>query len=220
MASADPARAATQVQAAFVTKLAKEPDDERILMLHGRVLDGDTAAADELATLELPRVRQRLRVRAPREEPEAIQTAADDALLEYIGHPANYDQTRGSLLAWLVGIGCNRLKGFRRERRRRLARQVPDGIDFSLYAIVTPPDSAEEADELGMALRRDCLRAAARTPLERALVEAKLVHASMATQVEACGLTGLPAIRARAILYRVWENLVARARRAWKRGGS
>jgi DNA-directed RNA polymerase specialized sigma24 family protein len=220
MGSANPGNPAEQVAPALMAKLAKRSDEERVLVLHGRVLVGDAEAADEVAALELPRVRRGLRVRAAREEPEAIETAADDALLEYIRHPAKYDATRGSLQTWLIGIGCNRLKDLRRERRRRLSRQIPQGIDLSLYAITAPPDAAQDADEFEMAQRRDCLRAAARTPQERALVEAKLVDASMATQVEACGLTELPAMRARAIVYRIWENLVARAQRAWKRGGS
>ena len=210
----DPGSPAAQVAAGLMTGRAKRRDEERILVLHGRVLAGDADAAEELAALVLPRVRRGLQAAAPREAPEAIDTAVDDAVMIYLRDPTKYDSSRASLLTWVDGIAHKCLKHLQRERRR-LARERPGGVDFSAYAIVAAPDGAADAAEREI-VQRESLRTAARTLGERALVEAKLEGAPMEAQVQACGLHVLPESKARTIIYRMWENLVRRAKRALK----
>jgi DNA-directed RNA polymerase specialized sigma24 family protein len=213
----DPASLAAGVAGAIVTRRSRRPNDERLAALHARVLQGDREAADEIALLLLPDVRRGVRSAAPREDPHAIDTVVDDAVMVHLREPAAFDPARASLVSWLVAIALNKLKGLQRSRRRRLAHEQPEGVDFSQKPVSVSADDDAAARERKMARWAAALRAAVRTPRERALVEARLAGAGFDAQATAYGIEGLPKAKARVVLYRAWENLVRRARRILKR---
>ena len=204
------------VARAVVAAIDQIQERTHLATLHGRVLVGDSQAASEVAQLLLLRIRHMLRRRV-REEPDLIETVADDAILVYLGNPSAYDSTRGGLVSWLIGIALNKLHGYRRSTFRRDCRECQVGVDLSQLGPPSLPDDVETERESWIAERECVLRRTAKTPQECALIDARLAGASSALQVQALGLAHLPAAEAVHIAYRVWENVVRRARRQWIR---
>jgi RNA polymerase sigma-70 factor (ECF subfamily) len=88
--------------------------------LHARLLSrDDICASSEIAETFLPRLSAALRRRfSSLPDPHLTDTAAVDALLQYLSHPERFDPSRGSLIGYLyMDAYGNAVDKLRRERR-------------------------------------------------------------------------------------------------------
>ena len=71
-------------------------------VLHQRVLDGDVTAPARVAEVFMPLITRRLRRRFPRlGDSHLIDTAVEDALMNYFNRPQQYDPAKSSLASYL-----------------------------------------------------------------------------------------------------------------------
>ena len=84
-----------------------ESDDKQALNkesqnLHARIVAGDITAQSELAVLVLPVLTKRLNYKFPfLFDPDLIDMAVTDALLNYFAHPDYYQADKQSLMSYL-----------------------------------------------------------------------------------------------------------------------
>lgn len=88
--------------------------------LHQLLLEGDVTAPARIAEAFMPPVLARLRTRYSRlPDPDLVDTAVEDAFVNYLSHPQQYDPDKGSLVAYLRmaanGDLLNLLKRTRKE---------------------------------------------------------------------------------------------------------
>ncbi len=103
--------------------------------LHERLLGGDVTAPAEIAERFAPALVTHLQRRFPNlYDPHLVETAADDALLDYLRRPQQFDPRRLSLSAYLGMAARGDLLNALRERRaeaRRVALDDP-AMDIEL----------------------------------------------------------------------------------------
>lgn len=76
---------------------------QRALVIHQRLLDGDPTASPDAADLLLDPLVRRLRTKWPRPDfAEACHDAAVEVVVAYLSAPDRYDPTRSLLLTWLA----------------------------------------------------------------------------------------------------------------------
>jgi DNA-directed RNA polymerase specialized sigma24 family protein len=151
----------------------------------------------------------------PREDPHAIDTVSEDAVLMYLRDPARYNPVKSRLLTWLTNVAIRRLIDFERSRRRRSARESPT-VDVTSLPVAAPAEVAEP-DDAWMTAHRAAILAAARSDAERAFILARLEGAPRDVQAVALGVGHLGTEEARREMNRVWQLLGRRARRGWLR---
>src|SRR5689334_13864032 len=77
--------------------------NERALNLHTRIVAGDMTAPAELAELVLPVLTDRLTKKYPTiYDPDLIDIAVTDAVLNYCAHPESYKPQKLSLIGYLL----------------------------------------------------------------------------------------------------------------------
>jgi DNA-directed RNA polymerase specialized sigma24 family protein len=76
--------------------------NEESQVLHTRIIAGDITAQSELAVLVLPILTRRLNYKFPLLfDPDLIDIAVTDALINYFARPNNYQPTKQSLMSYL-----------------------------------------------------------------------------------------------------------------------
>lgn len=158
--------------------------------LHTRALAGDLGAQADFCAGVFTEVRRQLRAARPREDPDFIDMALDDALARYGARPETYDPDRGHPFALFRKMAIDRLVDLQRSRGRRLAHEVTAGIHVETVELAAEPfdDPAERASDFArLAELRVQFLAVCRTARDRAFVHAWLDggrHADLATVLE------------------------------------
>lgn len=98
----------------------------RLLQLHARALTGSSEALNDIGQMALPFLVCALRRRFPRVTNDEIESAVDDALLDYMRRPTCFDPNRGTgLIGFLLCVAQHNLLDYvRREVRRRKAESA------------------------------------------------------------------------------------------------
>lgn len=187
------------------------PDRVDFEQLHELVLAGDEAAVETTAR-EATRVLSTAFSRLyPREDPDAIGGAVDDALVGYVSDPRQFNPSRAKLLTWLGNIVKHRLiDRWRREQTRRIDERRIDA-QTPRPSQATPEQDLETAEE--RALNRQRILAVAKSPTDRAFLEARLDGASVQEQAKAAGAGELPLATARRLVNRRADTIRHTARR-------
>lgn len=113
--------------------------------LHQRLLDGDLTATAEIAESFMRPLYAKLYRRYPKlDDPHLIETAVEDALLNYFGRPQQYDPGRLNLFSYLrmsaEGDLRNLLSKHRKDRERHVALETVELNDTSSEQSVEVPD--------------------------------------------------------------------------------
>ena len=144
--------------------------------LHARLLAGDAEAGEEICRVLLPvlgrLLTRRLQAAGLRTDAPTTTSAAGDALVKYVNHPARYDPGRGRLEYWLVVIARNIVLDSLRHEADWRTHEVSVGFDV-LDRTPGPDSSQDPADDPSQAARVQVL-AAAHTATEHAFLSAKL----------------------------------------------
>jgi RNA polymerase sigma-70 factor, ECF subfamily len=198
----------------------EQRDHERVL--HGRLLDGDPLATVDLFRHFSSLLVRRLAVRYQTTDPELIEEAVSQALLDYFTHPDRYDPSKRSLRGYLAMSAERDLQNLRqaRQSRSRLLREENPGEldDQARRQWEAGGDVADEIaeDETAQALWEKAM-AVARTDEERIVQRLRLEgERSTAVYAAALGWADLPFDEQQRRLYRVKDRLDQRFRR---RGG-
>jgi hypothetical protein len=97
---------------------------ERALDCHRRFLQQDPIAFDQLYDLTFGHVYAGIRAKATWvRDNHLVETAANDAFLDYYAHPARFDGSQSNLVSWLIRIGWRDLQNAT-DPRRADARKV------------------------------------------------------------------------------------------------
>ena len=126
-------------------------DESWLTSIHERLLRNDPTAPSELAETVLDLVISRLHKANPvLDDSDLIQTAAIDALINYIKRPQQYDPTKRGLVGYLVmsaqGDLTNALAAIRKRREREVSldsvelRKIDRNIELEV-------DDGDEANE-------------------------------------------------------------------------
>jgi RNA polymerase sigma-70 factor (ECF subfamily) len=117
--------------------------DDPVQTAHKRLLGGDRVASEELATLLLRPLVERLEHRWPGwAHTEMLYDAAVDVFLDYVAAPERFDLERKTLLGWLELAAHRDLTNrYRSARQRRAIELVPTSSigDAERPAIELPP---------------------------------------------------------------------------------
>ncbi len=126
--------------------------NEKLLNLHARMITGDLVARSELAELALPVLTERLSKRHPTIfDPDLIDTAVTDALLNYFAHPDRYKPEGSSLIGYLLmsanGDLLNLLKPKSVERN---SIQLDEDVELRDRYAEIPVESSVAANDLNV----------------------------------------------------------------------
>jgi hypothetical protein len=91
--------------------------DDRLLALVVRVRAGDRSARDAFAHATLDRLSHRVRSANPREDQDACDSAAADAIVEFLDHADRYNRDRLDVIDYLFIAAHHNVKDLRRSRR-------------------------------------------------------------------------------------------------------
>lgn len=166
------------------------PDLARCFDLHQRVVQGDSAALDELAERLLP-VMQRLLRRAFHFVADAdISTAVEDAFLEYARAPGRMDLSRGvPLERCLMPAASRNLANLLQSERRRKVREAAYALRLPRHPLLSEPNAIATADR---SRTRQQILGVAVTPAERrALVLMLRGERATAVLAQVLGLSDL-----------------------------
>ncbi len=118
-----------------VQRMSDDDDLESIgLRLHARLLEGTDRAADEIILHYRPHLIAAISRGFPRlSDPHLVETAANDALLAYLGRPEKFDPARSSLIAYLyMHARSNLIDLFRQQTRiKKNHSEFEDGLTSS-----------------------------------------------------------------------------------------
>jgi hypothetical protein len=73
---------------------SKNETTDDSLHLHVKLISGDPTASTQIAEKHLPRLIMDLKRKFPQVEDHAVETAAEDALMNYLLHPNRFDPSR------------------------------------------------------------------------------------------------------------------------------
>lgn len=203
------------------------------LALHQRLLSGELVVTEEIAELYLEPLSRRLsRASAAYLDPQIVEQAAIDALLDYLQHPQRYQPERVPLDAYLLMAAKRDLKNALRSERRHTARAIPlDGSAPAVeLALAARNESVEEVVmenvdlELPAGLDRaralDLVLAAFSDPIERRLLRLYLDgERRTAAYAAVLGIGDRPAGEQRQTVKRVKDRFEKRLTRLRARAG-
>jgi RNA polymerase sigma-70 factor (ECF subfamily) len=207
--------------------LAGEQDDQKH---HERVLHERLLAGDPLATTDLFRhfavsLFRRLMTRYPTTDPDLVEQAVSQALLDYFVRPERYDDSKRSLRGYLTMAAERDLLNLRAVRPRR-SRMIRDASPVELDAEARR--QWEEGGDIADAIAEDETASelwaeamsVARTDEERTVQRLRLDgERSTAAYAAALGWTDLPFAEQQRRLYRIKDRLDQRWRRRRERYG-
>jgi RNA polymerase sigma-70 factor, ECF subfamily len=198
-------------------------DGERAL--HERLLAGDPLATLDLFTHFAPLMRRRLAARFATTDPDLVEEAVSDALLDYFLRPERYDASRRSLRGYLFMVAERDLLNLRDRNRRRQGRlRLVDAVELDARARNEwegggQIDAALVDDEAAAALWSEAM-AVARTDEERIVQRLRLDgERATAAYAAALGWVDLPPAEQRRRLYQIKDRLDQRWRRHGRRHG-
>lgn len=203
----------------------RDDDQERERALHERLLAGDPLATVDLFSHFAPRLLRRLTARFATTDPELIEEAVSESLLDYFLRPERYDPARRSLRGYLLMVAERDLLNLLDQHRRRQGRLRPvEAVELDARA----RKEWAEGDDIAAAIVDDEAAAAlwseamtvARTDEER-IVQRLRLEGERATAVYAAALgwTDLPPTEQRRRLYQIKDRLDQRWRRHGGRHG-
>jgi DNA-directed RNA polymerase specialized sigma24 family protein len=101
--------------------------------LHHRLLEGDVTSTAEIAELFMPIIIDRLNRRYPNlGDPHLIETAVEDALMNYFERPEQYDPAKLSLAGYLrMSANGDLLNALKREKRRPKQESLEEYVELS-----------------------------------------------------------------------------------------
>lgn len=146
----------------------------------------------------------------PSAPPHDVDTAIDDAVMNYIRHPELFHPAGAPLDFWLSTAVLNRLKDLKRSYRRFVRRALPVGVSLDLFKAPLQPDP--EPHVTTEECRRRIL-AVATKPDEVAFVEVRLNEGDIITQAKAICGKELDPETARKVVNRMVNKLHRRGER-------
>lgn len=193
---------------AALAPVHEETAPERHLRRHDCLLTGDRDVRDGIVAEFLPLLGGALRRRWPGANDGMVGTAVTDALLEYFRAPASYDRSQMPLAAFLTVVAHRRLQNVERSLHRRRQHEEAAGDALPDVAVATVVRVSRFPDL--RAVMNVC-----ETREERAFLHAKL-RGEKGTPVLAAilGLTHLASEDQQAGVYRFWDRLRRRLKRA------
>jgi len=100
--------------------------------LHQRLLDDDVTASAEIAELFMPIVINKLSRGYPNLDPHLIQTAVEDALMNYFGRPEQYDPAKLDMAGYLrMSANGDLLNLLEREKRVTNQQSLSEYVELS-----------------------------------------------------------------------------------------
>jgi|DewCreStandDraft_1066081.scaffolds.fasta_scaffold13459_3 hypothetical protein len=129
--------------------------------LHARLLAGDPTAPAELAETSLPRLVARLGRYYKNVDPQLLESAAIDAVLDLAMHPHRYDPARGRLASYLLMAARRDLLNALQRTQRRAAHERPLTVidpsagDVELASPARNLRASEADDPLELLIQRE-----------------------------------------------------------------
>jgi len=100
-------------------------------ILHQRLLDGDVTAPAEIAELFMPIVINKLSRGYPNLDSHLIETAVEDALMNYFGRPEQYDPAKLDLAGYLrMSANGDLLNLLEREKRMTNQQSLSEYVEL------------------------------------------------------------------------------------------
>jgi RNA polymerase sigma-70 factor (ECF subfamily) len=193
--------------------------------LHQRLLDGNPLATVDLFERFAETMRRRLAAKYRTTDPDLVEEAVSEALLDYFRRPESYDPGKRSLRGYLHMVAERDLLNLRDQHRRRSGRLRPaDPVEIDARARKEWAEGDDVGDrisddEAAEALRVEAM-AVARTDEERIVQRLRLEgERSTAAFAAALGWLDLPAAEQRRRLYLIKGRLDRRGRRGRERRG-
>lgn len=126
--------------------------NEKLLNLHARMLTGDVVAPSEVAELVLPVLTERLSKRhSAIFDPDLIDTAVTDALLNYFAHPDRYNPEESSLIGYLLMSANGDLLNLLKPKRvERTSIQLDEDVELRDRYAEIPIESSVGVDDLNV----------------------------------------------------------------------
>ncbi len=207
--------------------MAGERNDQRDLerALHERLLAGEPLATTDLFRHFAVSLFRRLTARYPTTDPDLVEQAVSQALLDYFVHPERYDATKRSLRGYLAMAAERDLLSLRQVRPRR-TRAIREASPVELDAEARR--QWEEGGDIADAIAEDETASElwteamsiARTDEERTVQRLRLEgERSTAANAATLGWTDLPFTEQQRRLYRIKDRLDQRWRRRRGRYG-
>jgi DNA-directed RNA polymerase specialized sigma24 family protein len=103
--------------------------------LHKRLVAGDPLATIDAFDHLAVRLSRRLAAKFPTTDPDLVEQAVSDTLLDYFRRPARYDPSKRSLGGYLFMAAERDLLNLRqRDQRRRGPLRSPDPVELDAWA--------------------------------------------------------------------------------------
>jgi RNA polymerase sigma-70 factor (ECF subfamily) len=184
-----------------------------VTQLHERLVTGDDSVLDELAAELLAQLLPRLRRGFPHAPQDVVVEAVEDAILEYVAQPAQFDPLRG------LSIGQFLTMVARRNLMNALAKEAARKVREARYASVQPTRMVPaDTDPVPDArVRARLLAATADNAERRALVAWLEGDRSTVGLAKSLGLSHLPSIEQRREVKRFKDRVVKRVVRQGRR---
>jgi RNA polymerase sigma-70 factor, ECF subfamily len=198
-------------------------EPERVL--HGRLLDGDPLATTDLYFHFAERILRGLKAKYQTTDPDLVEEAVLQTLLDYFLRPERYDPAKRSLRGYLFMSAERDLINLRQQdERQRALFQPADPVELDDRARKEWEEGggfAEAlADDEAAAERWDEAMAIAQTEEEKIVQRLRLAgERSTAAYATALGWTELPLAEQRKRLYLIKDRLDQRSRRRGERHG-
>jgi DNA-directed RNA polymerase specialized sigma24 family protein len=107
--------------------------------LHQRLIDGDPTATSQIAeTFLFPVIQRLLKEFFSLPDPNLVDTAAEDAFINYFERPSQYDPAKGSLDKYLYMSARGDLLNLRKRAIKILARNVELDASNAEYEVEIP----------------------------------------------------------------------------------
>jgi len=200
------------------------PDPHLLEQIHRRLLERDPTAPADLAELVLDPLAARLRSRFPDlGDPDLIDDAVTDAVLNYAERPEQFDPAKRGLFGYLEMSAVGDLKNALKTLRRRQGReQALDVVELpsdrrNRVTMVNDPSTTVEDEVVGSLARQRLLaqaRAAAETPQDAKVLQL-MIDGERKTDrfAEVLGLEGLDPNQRRRLVKRHKDRLKKRLER-------
>jgi|SRR5579862_2351673 len=183
------------------------PDSGHLNRLHHLLLTGDALAREELCGYLLLHVVRILRGRLPTLDLASINDAVEDAVLDYLSRPSNYDPNRARIDTFITTVAIRRALNLQRRARRRQAAE-------SSFAAEQPVLAFKETVDQGEVLTFELLRRVCDTRTEWAFLRARLSGQHHTQDLaEILGLGDLSLEGKRRAVKRMADRLGSRVRR-------
>ncbi len=123
--------------------------NERLLNIHARIMTGDMIAPSELAELALPILTDRLNKKYPDIfDPDLVDTAVTDALLNYFAHPDRYKPEKLSVIGYLfMSANGDLLNWLKPKSVERNSIQLDEDVEFGDRYAEIPIESSVAVDD-------------------------------------------------------------------------